>query len=199
MRYLVILSLIISLTSFSIILSKQLNPEPSPLKVGETAPAFEGKDQQRKTFRLKEATKKGAVVLFFYRGQWCPYCNKYMMSIQDSLQLIYKKGATVIGVSLELPENITKTIEKTKASFPLIYDKDSKISKLYNVAYKPDTAMLKALNGYGINLKTLNGNDDELLPVPATYVIGKDGKIKFVHFDKNFKNRAKLADVLQAL
>jgi len=172
---------------------------PEEFKVGDTAPNFEGTDKSGKTYKLATALKKGPVVLFFYRGQWCPYCNKYMSAIQDSLQLITKKGATVVGISPELPENITKTVTKTKAAFPLISDKDNKICSLYNVAYKPDTAMLKAYKNYGIDLVKSNGNDSEILPVPATYVIGKDGKIKFVHFDNNFRNRPRVADILKAL
>jgi len=198
MKFTIIASLLLLLTS-SYIIYKAPQQGPKEFKIGDKAPLFESTDQAGKSYKLANALKKGPVVLFFYRGQWCPYCNKYMSAIQDSLQLIVKKGATVVGISPELPENVTQPVAKTKAAFLLISDKNNKICSLYNVAYKPDTAMLKAYKNYGIDLVKSNGNDSEMLPVPATYVIGKDGKIKFVHFDKDYRNRPRVADILKAL
>lgn len=172
----------------------------SGLKQGQQAPAFAGKDNYGKELDLKSLLKSHkAVVLFFYRGQWCPYCNKHIQQLQDSLQLLTAKGAYVIGVTPETAENINKTIGKTKASFSIIEDKGYKIMKAYDVNYVLDQGTVTKYKGYGIDLDQNNGNTDHMLPVPATYVIDKTGKLAFVHFDKDYRNRASIKTILNVL
>ena len=106
------------------------------LKKGDAAPMFTATDNSGKKIDLKSILKDhSSVVLFFYRGQWCPYCNRYIQQLQDSLQLLTAKGAYVVGVTPETGENINKTINKTKASFSMIQDKDNSIMKSYDVNY----------------------------------------------------------------
>jgi peroxiredoxin len=172
----------------------------SGLKNGEKAPEFIATDNSGKTLDLKALLKSHkTVVLFFYRGQWCPYCNKHIKQLEDSLQLLTAKGAYVIGVTPETRENISKTIDKTHASFSIIQDNGYKIMKAYDVNYKVDDAMNARLKGYGIDLEKNNGNTDHVLPVPATYVIDNSGKIIFVHFDKDYTKRASINSILNVL
>ncbi|MDB5115628.1 MAG: hypothetical protein JWQ79_1120 [Mucilaginibacter sp.] len=170
------------------------------LKKGEQAPAFTAKDNYGKTLDLATLLKSHkSVVLFFYRGQWCPYCNKHIQQLQDSLQLLTAKGAYVVGVTPETDENINKTVGKTHASFSIIQDKGYKIMKAYDVNYVLDPAMVTKYKGYGVDLEANNGNTDHVLPVPATYVIDKSGKLVFVHFDKDYRNRASIKSILNVL
>jgi peroxiredoxin len=176
------------------------SPAQTGLKEGVTAPTFRAKDNSGKTIDLEKLLKSHkAVVLFFYRGQWCPYCNKYISQLQDSLQLLTAKGAYVVGVTPETGENINKTIEKTHASFSIIHDKGYKIMKAYQVNYKVDEATVSKLSGYGIDLKMNNGNEDNVLPVPATYIIDGSGKITFVQFDKDYTHRAAISSLLEQM
>jgi peroxiredoxin len=152
------------------------------LKIGDTAPVFTAKDNLDKTVDLKALLKSNkAVVLFFYRGQWCPYCNKQMQHIQDSLQLLTGKGAYVVGVTPETAENIGKTVAKTKATYSIVQDKGYSIMKSYGVNYVMEEATVNKYKGYGLDMTKANGNTDNVLPVPATYVINSAGKIAFVH------------------
>ncbi|MEO6849835.1 MAG: peroxiredoxin-like family protein, partial [Mucilaginibacter sp.] len=186
--------LIITALFFSLQLFAQ-----SGLKSGATAPGFTAKDNSGKMLDLKTLLKSHkAVVLFFYRGQWCPYCNKQIKELQDSLQLLTSKGAYVIGVTPETGENINKTIDKTHASFSIIPDKGYQIMKAYDVNYTVDDALNAKLKGYGIDLQKNNGNNDHVLPVPATYVIDSSGKIIYVHFDKDYTKRAPVSSILAA-
>jgi peroxiredoxin len=170
------------------------------LKNGAKAPAFKAMDNSGKTLDLKALLKSHkAVVLFFYRGQWCPYCNKQIKQLQDSLQLLTAKGAYVIGVTPETSENIGKTIDKTHASFSIIQDSGYKIMKAYDVNYRVDDAMNAKLKNYGVDLDKNNGNIDHVLPVPATYVIDQSGKIIFVQFDKDYTKRASIGSILNIL
>jgi len=106
---------------------------PEGLFINSKAPDFKAKDQNGETIRLKDLTKKGKVVLVFYRGYWCPYCSKQLQQLSDSLQLILDKGATLLAISPQKPESITKTIDKTKATYSVLYDEELKIMKAYEV------------------------------------------------------------------
>jgi peroxiredoxin len=172
----------------------------SGLKKGAEAPGFTVADNSGKTLDLKSLIKNHkAVMLFFYRGQWCPYCNKHIKQLQDSLQLLTEKGVYVIGVTPETSENINKTIDKTHASFSLVHDEGYKIMKAYDVDYTVDDALNAKLKGYGVDLEKNNGNTDHVLPVPATYVISHSGRIIFVHFDKDYTKRASVSDIIKVL
>jgi peroxiredoxin len=170
------------------------------LKNGAQAPEFTAKDNSGKTLDLKALLKKHkSVVLFFYRGQWCPYCNKHIQQLQDSLQLLTAKGAYVIGVTPETGENINKTIEKTHASFSIVQDKGYAIMKAYDVNYTVDANLYAKLKEYGVDLEQGNGNTDHVLPVPATYVINSSGKITYVHFDKDYTKRPSVSLIAKNL
>lgn len=188
-----ILITIILLLSFHVIAQ-------TGLKSGVQAPEFSAKDNTSKTIDLKKLLKAHkAVVLFFYRGQWCPYCNKQISRLQDSLQLLAGKGAYVVGVTPETGDNINKTIDKTHASFSIIQDKGYSIMKAYDVNYTVDDVMLGKLKNYGVDLEKNNGNTDHVLPVPTTYVINSSGKIIYVHFDKDYTKRASVSSILAVL
>lgn len=180
-------------------------PAPTPplaasaLAVGTAAPAFKGQDATGRPVELRQLLKKGPVVLYFYRGQWCPYCNKELSQLQDSLQVLTAKGAQVVVITPETPANISQTVAKTKASFPIVYDRDLTIMKAYKTAFVVDDATAQKYLGYGIDLKKANGLDQNILPVPATYVIGRDGNIKFAYFNPDYRRRASVRQIARAL
>ena len=173
--------------------------DPKGLKVGDVAPMFIGTDQNGQQFSLQAALKKGDVVLMFYRGQWCPYCNKQMSQMNDSLSTITGKGATVVAISPEIQENVVKTIEKTKASFPVISDVKMQIMKDYKVNFAVPQATIDRYKNFGIDFNVANGENGANLPVPATYVIGKDGKIKYVFFNPDYRKRASIKEIVDYL
>lgn len=193
MKYLVL--------SFFLILSTIANAQTDPtgLKVGDQAPLFTGVDNNGKSFSLESALKKGDVVLMFYRGQWCPFCNKQMSQMNDSLSMITSKGATVVAISPEIQENVTKTIQKTKASFPVISDEQMKIMKYYKVNFPVPQATIDRYKNFGIDFSVANGANGANLPVPATYVIGKNGKIKYVFFNPDYRKRASVQEIVSYL
>jgi peroxiredoxin len=179
------------------LLSTFAQDKPTAFKVGDMAPNLMAKDHSGKMVSLKDLTKKGKVVVMFYRGAWCPYCNKYMSQLEAALPEFSTKNATVISVTPEPEESISKAVEKTKATFSIIYDKDRKIMKDWKVAYSMSDDMKTKYKGYGLDLEKQQG--DWMLPVPATYVIGQNGKIEFVHFDENYQQRADIKSILMSL
>ena len=184
------------LLTFSV-LSVFAQDKPMALKVGDKAPDFMVKDHAGKMVSLKELTQKGKVVVMFYRGAWCPFCNKYMSQLETALPEFSAKNTTVIAITPETDESINKAIDKTKATFSVIYDKDRSIMKNWKVAYSMSDDMKTKYKGYGLDLEKQQG--DWMLPVPATYVVGKDCRIEYVHFDENYQKRAEVAEILKVL
>lgn len=172
---------------------------PEGLFLNSKAPDFKGKDQNGKDIRLKDLLKKGKVVLVFYRGEWCPYCNKNLQRLEDSLQLIKDKGATLIAVSPEQPESIAKTIEKTKAEYSILHDENLKIMKAYEVEFEVPENMLKRYRNGGIKIDEINGKNGNYLPVPATYVIDKEANIIYRFFTQDYKKRPSVKEILDHL
>ena len=172
---------------------------PEGLKVGDTAPDFSAKDQEGKTINLKKVLQKGPVIMLFYRGQWCPYCNKQMSRFSDSLFMLTAKGASVLAITPETAENVKKTIEKTKSTFPVVEDQGLAIMKMYKVNFAVDEKTITKYKGYGIDFDKANGANGANLPVPATYIIGKDGKVKYVFFNTDYRKRASVLEILNSL
>ncbi len=181
------------------ILISNAQTDPVGLRVNDKAPDFTAKDQNGKTISLNDELKNGKVVLIFYRGQWCPYCNKELKSIEDSLSLITSRGAVLLAVTPELPENISKTINKTGASYSIISDDDLKIMKAYKVAYAVDTALNEKYRTYGLDLVKANGSNGANLPVPAVYIIDRDRNIIYRYFDVDYRKRARVTDIVDHL
>ncbi|MDQ2773164.1 MAG: AhpC/TSA family protein [Bacteroidota bacterium] len=169
------------------------------LAVGTPAPLFSAKDAAGHDVDLKQLLKKGPVVLYFYRGQWCPFCNKQLSQLQDSLAQLTAKGAQVVVVSPETQENIGKTVAKTKASFPIVHDQNFAIMKAYHTAFTVQPDVVSKYKGFGVDLLAANGADAAVLPVPATYIIGKDGKIKYAYFNPDYRRRVSVREVAAAL
>ena len=124
---------------------------------------------------------------------------KELKAVQDSLSMLTGKGAIVLAVTSESDLAIETTISKTSVSFPIIHDKDYKIMKMFGVNLTVDPATLALMHKYGVDMDINNGNNDHVLPVPATYVIGKGGKVTYIHFDQSYKNRASVSQILSAL
>lgn len=172
---------------------------PEGLFLNSKAPDFKAKDQNGNDMRLKDLLKKGKVVLVFYRGNWCPYCNRYLKQLEDSLAAIKDKGATLVAVTAELPENINKTIEKTGAEYPILFDEDLKIMKAYDVEFEVPANTLTRYRNTGIKLDEINGRNGNFLPIPATYVIDKDQTVVYRFFNSDYKKRAPIDEILKAV
>ena len=170
---------------------------PEGLKVGDAAPMFTAKDQNGKTVNLKQALKNGPVVMLFYRGQWCPVCNKHLSQLQDSLQQIYDKGATVVAISPETSEFLKQTRVKTNASFTLLYDKNYAIEDAFDVTFKPEDKLIRLYNEkLNAQLEISHSDESDRLPVPATFIINKKGIIIWRQFNPDYKIRASVKDII---
>lgn len=178
-------------------LPAQQNPEG--LFINSKAADFKAKDQNNQEVRLRDIAKKGKVVLVFYRGHWCPYCNRFLKTLEDSLQLIFDKGAQLIAITTEKPESISKTIEKTNAQYPVLWDDGLKIMKAYNVLYEIPENTLTRYRNTGIKIEEINGKNGKYLPVPAVYIISQSMDITYRFFETDYKKRPSVSDILKNL
>ncbi|TAH26731.1 MAG: hypothetical protein EAZ07_03500 [Cytophagales bacterium] len=182
----------ILLLSFSVIAQKKL-------QLGSTAPDFSGFNQKGKTINLYSELKDGPVVLLFYRGNWSEDCMNFLIKVQDSLDEIGQKQASVIAVTPEGLKGMEKTISKTKAKFKLVTDHDAEIMKLYDVEHKADHHFINQLKIKGTDLKELNETNGTYLPVPALFVIGKNKKINYVFFEADYSKRPNISDFIDLI
>lgn len=190
---------IITLLAATFTLFSNAQTKPAGLQVNDKAPEFTAKDQNGKVISLKDKLKDGKVVLIFYRGQWCPYCNKQLSNMEDSLSMITLKGATVLAITPEQPANVEKTIGKTKATYSILTDDNLKIMKDYGVAFAVDPATIEKYKSYGIDFSAANGENGANLPVPAVYIIDKKGKITYRYFDADYTKRASVKEIVNHL
>ena len=174
--------------------------ETRGLQVGDTVELFTAVDTNDSLFKLSDALENGPVVVVFYRGQWCPYCNRHLSALQDSMEQIVGAGATVIAISPENQNALNKTMEKNNISFTLLYDKDYTICTSFDVLFEPTNGQINKYNTFlNANLKEAHSQEEVLLPVPATFIIGTDGVIKWRQFDHNYKERSTVQEIIKHL
>jgi len=170
------------------------------LTIGETVKDFSGIDQNGNSIQLSELLKKGKVVIVFYRGQWCPICMPHIKKLQNNLDKIKEKNASIILISPENQENIQKTILKANVSIPILHDKNYEIMRSFDVDFTPRKSLLFIYNHIlKANLKNAQSDDTQTLPIPATYIIDSDGTIIFRQFNRDYKKRSKIKDILNQL
>ena len=193
-------SILLSLFLFTCLQVYSQSGQPKGLMVNDKAPDFSAKDQSGKEISLGNELKKNKVLLVFYRGEWCPYCNKELKALEDSIQLIKAKGVAVIAVSPERAENISKTIAKTKASYSILHDEGLAIMKRYDVSFTVDSLTVTKYKAAGIDFNAANGSGNGTnLPVPAIYIIGKDQKITYRYFNADYRRRPTVKELLSKL
>jgi peroxiredoxin len=172
---------------------------PEGLFIASKAPDFKAKDQNGNEVKLKDLLKKGKVVLLFYRGYWCPYCNRQLSKLNDSLHLIAEKGATVVAVTPEKPDYIDSTLSRTKARFSILYDEGMKIMKAYDVEFEVQENVLTRYRNAGIDIEKNNGSNGKYLPVPAVYIIDKESTVTYRFFNQDYRKRPTVKELLDNL
>ncbi|MGD6794851.1 peroxiredoxin-like family protein [Metabacillus indicus] len=172
------------------------------LKVGEKAPDFTLPDATGKKVTLSEELKNGPVILTFYRGGWCPYCNLELKAYQRELDAINEASANLIAVSPETPDASLSTKEKNELDFLVLSDEGGNAGKAYDLVFDMPDYLIEVYKDSGLDVATHNGNDDWRLPKPATFVIGQDGVILFAEVDSDYTKRTdpeKVISVVQNL
>lgn len=171
----------------------------SALKVGAKMPAFELSDSDGKKVSSESLLKKGNLVLVFYRGAWCPFCNVYLKKLQDNLQMIRENGGELVAVSVENPDNSAKIASKNKLNFTVLSDPLLKVAKEFGIVFELAPTTNEQYKGYGIDLVKNNGTAKPELPLSATYIINPQGEIIYAFLDPDYKKRAEPQEIINEL
>tara|TARA_B110000971_G_scaffold88777_1_gene91265 strand:- start:1607 stop:2425 length:819 start_codon:yes stop_codon:yes gene_type:complete len=168
------------------------------LKVGDTAPNFKLTNALGETVDLYEYLKKRKVVLTWYRGGWCPYCNITLQQLQQELPNFKTNGAQLIALTPELPDKSLNTSEKHDLKFEVLSDVGNKVAQAYGIVFKL-TDELAEIYAKFFNIMDFNGDASNELPLAATYIIDQDGKIIYAFLDADYRNRAEPSELTEVL
>ncbi len=160
------------------------------LQEGDPAPNFRLPNAQGGSIELKALLERGPVVLTFYRGQWCPYCNLELRAYQKLLPQLQALGANLVAVSPQTPDNSLSTVEKNDLAYPVLSDVGLHVARAYGVAFDLPPELVELYQRQWNNdLVRWNGEGGWSLPIPATYVIGQDARIALAHVDPDYRDR----------
>ncbi|MGJ8723292.1 MAG: peroxiredoxin-like family protein [Roseibacillus sp.] len=170
------------------------------LKVGDKAPDFTLKNATGKEVTLSTLLKDGPVILTWYRGSWCPYCNIALQSYQANLSKFKEAGAQFVALTPELPDKSLPTTEKHALEFEVLTDLNSAVAKEFGLVFTMTKWVEDAMREFA-DLKKYNGDDydDTTLPLSATYIIQPDLSISYAFLDAEYRNRATPEQILEAL
>ncbi|MEM1283438.1 MAG: peroxiredoxin-like family protein [Chlamydiota bacterium] len=166
------------------------------LSIGDTAPNFTLPDANGKPVSLSERLQDGPVIITFYRGQWCPYCNLELRAYQKILLEVKKAGGAIIAISPQTPDSSLTTAEKKDLEFDVLSDVGSKVAESYGILFKLDKQLQSVYTNLGAPLPEYNGTDDWALPIPATFVIDRHQRIALAHIDINYQTRLEPEEAL---
>jgi peroxiredoxin len=170
------------------------------LKVGDRAPAIVLKNAKGVTVDVSKLLKKGPVIVAFYRGGWCPYCNLELRAYQEILPEIVAAGASLVAISPEKPDDTLSTAEKNALTFEVLSDVGQRVGRAFGLVYEFTEELKSAYRGFNLDIPACNGTPGEwALPVSATYVIDRDGSITYAYTDVDYRDRADPREVLKTV
>ncbi|MGW4165280.1 peroxiredoxin-like family protein [Streptomyces sp. NPDC004788] len=169
------------------------------LPVGAPAPRFTLPTATGDSLSLDALLADGPVVLTFYRGAWCPYCNIALRSLQEHHADITARGARLVAVSPQIPDESLSLTEKHDLAFDVLSDIGSDTAKQYGLAFDLPDDLAAVYDKLGFDLQRVNAGHPRTLPLPATYVIDRDGTIRWAFANTDYTTRAEPADILAAL
>ncbi len=169
------------------------------LTVNEIAPDFSLPNPTGKSVRLAEVLKKGPVVVTFYRGSWCPYCNLQLRAYQEILNQIHQFGADLVAISPQTPDHSMTIQEKHDLKFHVLSDIANKIANEYKLVFTLPDYLIENYKQMGLDIPSHNGDHTWSLPIPATYVIGTDRRIRYAFVNPDYTKRAEPDEILAIL
>ncbi|MFG1420309.1 peroxiredoxin-like family protein [Roseixanthobacter liquoris] len=169
------------------------------LSAGQAAPDFILPDAQGEDVRFAEILAKGPVVLTFYRGGWCPYCNLQLRAYQQALPRIRDLGGALLAISPQLPDRSRETVATGGLAFPVLSDVGNAVAATYGLVCELPPQLREAYARNGIELPQINGEARWRLPVPGTFVVAPDGRVLMSYVDADYRNRLDPEEILNVL
>ena len=169
------------------------------LQVGDKIENFMLPNHLGKNIELADLLDKGPVVVSFYRGAWCPYCNLELKALNDFLPQFKTKSAQLVAISPQLPDQTLTTAQKNELEFDVLSDVGNKVAQQFGLLFTLDKRIQELYTGFGIDFEHTYGDKTYQLPLPATYVINQEGVITYAFLNEDYTLRAEPSDVMAAL
>ena len=160
-----------------------------PLLAGMTAPDFNVEDVEGKVFEFNAADMDKPVVLTFFRGGWCPYCNLHLSEMRKTETQLKEMGFDIWFISIDKPEMLLESLDDPDIGYTMYSDSSLEATRAFGIAFQVEDELVEKLLKWNIDLEKASGENHHVLPAPATYIIGKDGVINFAYVNPNYKVR----------
>lgn len=167
------------------------------LKVGETFPEFSLQSTSGRSLGMQELMGEKGLVITFYRGSWCPYCNTELKKLKMSYPDFQARGFNLVAIAPEKLSGLITTSRKHELNFPLLSDTGNELARKISIAFALEDDIRRVYEGFGIDLKKSNLDERYELPVPATYVLDSEGKVLYRFLDVDYKQRVSHKDLLE--
>jgi len=169
------------------------------LKVGDKAPVFTLNDADGHPVSSTELLAKGPLVISFYRGVWCPYCNMELQALEEALPQYRELGANLVAISPQVQANSRKSVRQNHLTFPILSDVKSQVAEAFGLRFNLPDYLIDLYKGFGNDLPTFNDDASWVLPMPGRFVIGQDGLITYAEVNPDYTLRPEPTDLLPAL
>lgn len=180
--------------------AKEFEQGANALKVGQKAIDFELPNQESESVSLKKLISQGPVVVTFYRGDWCPYCNLQLRALQARLDEFQALGATLVAISPQVPDGSLTKSEISEMNFTVLSDQNAKVASQYGVAWEVPEFLLDHMRvDRNLDLEKINNGNSSVLPIPATFIIGTDGIITWNYVNVDYRTRSEPEEIIEAL
>lgn len=177
----------------------QAQTNSPPLKVGDSIPDVTLRTEDDKEVSLRKLVSEKPTVLIFYRGGWCPFCTRHLKDLVGIESDLEKQGAQLVAISMDTPAKLKATPDHDKLGYRLLSDSDAHAAKAFGIAFTVEEDLVKQYkDSYKIDLEAAAGNKNHILPHPAVFVADTSGKIRFAHFNPDYKVRLEPAKILEA-
>ncbi|GBR10308.1 AhpC/TSA family protein [Asaia siamensis] len=169
------------------------------LKAGDKAPVFTLNDPEGNTVSSADLLAKGPLVISFYRGVWCPYCNMELQALEAALPSFRELGAHLIAISPQTAVNSRKSVRQNELQFPILSDTHNDVAAQFGLRFTLPDYLIELYKNLKNDLPGFNGDDSWTLPMPGRFVIGQDGVILYAEVNPDYTRRPEPADMLPAL
>lgn len=169
------------------------------VKAGMRAPDFVLPDVDGNAVASADLLAKGPLVITFYRGFWCPFCNADLQAVEAAAERIRGFGASLVAISPQTPANSRLSLQENHLSFPILSDKNCELAEKFGIRWMPSQALQGVYRNFGTDVGKFNGDGSWAIPMPARYVIGRDGIVAYAKINANYTHRPEPGDVCPVL
>lgn len=169
------------------------------IPVGQTIPEARARDLDGNEVSLSSLAAQGPILLMFYRGGWCPFCNSEIHALSEANPEFEKRGVKLVALSVDKPDQEAKTKALYRIPFPVLSDPDAKVLEAFKVVNRVGDEQLGQLRGYGIDLEQYSGKAHHVIAIPSFFLIDREKKVRWAHSDRDYKVRPSAAQLLQVV